>query len=1391
MVGVDSALLKCHRLWKEKGYVNLPTLTACAKLTPLIGPFDACLLRLFKAFNCSDRSFDLIRGGTDAKDAHSLAISQFLSDNCLDQLPYDSISSEQFEIVRNKLFHSPESFMSEDLDKYFYPYHSPGKTYGYHPKWVRDTTSRSKGLFQQFASSRRSDTAILVGNGPSLNNIDFDLFYGQDVYVSNYAIKNDAISKYAKGVAVTNYLVAEQEPYWFHLNQIWKFYPLWLACTLPPSDTSILLNAIGGPLFYSEDVTNKVAWHSTVTYFWLQILYSAGYRKIVMTGFDHFYHQRASAKEGELIEQKTDDQNHFDPNYFKGKTWQAADVSKMEATYRLAKKHYEADGREIVNATVGGHLELFRRSELSKEIARPQLFGRTARPDDRPRVAIITPFWKGDIEQAELHWRLINRLGVPSVEHIYLFKHHRSQLPPNTLPRVVCSDIEVEYPEAAKLPHPAGPNLMFAYVVRLLLDTQYTHFFWLEPDCIPTDKDWLKPFLNKLEEYPAEPIIGTGGGTVRADRLHWRNHFAGCSLYSLKHMAEVDWDGFINNQLDVAFDVWLSVNLGYIRLNNINDDDQSTTVIFGKHRYDWSELRKPKSLVYGMFEHWRPEKLMTSDQLEDRLSWPGFSLYHAVKDRDIVTRLFKRLPKSASTIIINYNNEKYLFDAINSALNQKIKDISYEVIVVDDGSTDSSASIIQSFGERIRAVYLTHGILSGNFNQQRALKSGLKIASGEVILLLDGDDVFFADKVQSVCEIFDDPCVVLAQHTLSLIGDGVALNRIFKAFPAEAIKPEIYQSLGRVNLYQATSGLAFSRSYLRSQLDKLCVDDHINTWLDVRLTRFAPYYGRVYSSDKQLGAWRRHANSDSIRTDNVADRVKGHEKWFDEISTKEGFTSVPFKWKQNPEIIGPYSRAQQAHLDETLGIRQFTVSKKFGTMVDVGAHEGYALMPFLNDGWRILAFEPDKKNRSKLLKRLSEHKNKHLVSLDNRCISNKVQKGVSFYTSDQSTGISGLSPFHETHYESQRVDVTTLSESLQDKPMPSIDFLKIDTEGHDLFVLQGYPWERGNPAVIECEFEDSKTVPLGYTFHDLAQYLADKGYTVYVSEWHPIIRYGTRHDWRALMRYPCELADPKGWGNLLAFRDAIDELALVAAVRKVLKVGAGRTAKSAAKTAALLKSLENASPVRSKGKTEFRYEPSTCYTQTASNLWRYTHAEATQERWVAALGQPVAAGQEFVGGLLIEADRAMTVNVSLARYGSTNLEEITQCFKLSPGVEQMVKLCKQFSYNHPSLKLQAEVVELAYGGSANLSIKSLFITETLVSVQRRLGATNITFREANRLLRQGDLSVAIPMYLLLHQQRPLPMYQNNALLAARRLGMEQMGSVEELRWRMEPTQKQT
>lgn len=481
--------------------------------------------------------------------------------------------------------------------------------------------------------------------------------------------------------------------------------------------------------------------------------------------------------------------------------------------------------------------------------------------------------------------------------------------------------------------------------------------------------------------------------------------------------------------------------------------------------------------------------------------------------------------------------------------------------------------------------------------------------------------------------------------------------------------------------------------------------------------------------------------------------------------------------------IGPFSRGDTAHWDETNGIAElFSRDLSGTTMIDVGAHHGSALMPFLNNGWRVFAFEPDEKNRVKLLERLAKHKNKDLVSIDTRCVSNKAQRGVSFFTSEQSTGISGLSAFHETHHESQKVDITTLTEFFEDKPLPEVDFLKIDTEGHDLFVLQGFPWERGNPALIECEFEDTKTVPLGYTFHDLARFLVDKGYTVYVSEWHPIIRYGIRHDWRQLMRYPCELADPKGWGNLLAFHDPIDEQVLIAAVKKVLKVRAGETAQKPAVPSKPADPANSAVAIPVFGTNPgFRFEPGAHFISIAQNQWRYRDTDAKQKLWVAAIDSPVTTtGRSFVGTLRLMTDRAMTVNASLGRHGKSAYEGTSKRIVLSPGLPQIVKLDKKFKLEHQALKLQVEVLDLPGGGTALVTMDTLGIFESQTSVRERLGSDNFNLVTANRLFRQGDFGSALAIYLALSQQHPLQMYRDNAVVAAKKAGMTWVEDADEL-----------
>lgn len=222
-------------------------------------------------------------------------------------------------------------------------------------------------------------------------------------------------------------------------------------------------------------------------------------------------------------------------------------------------------------------------------------------------------------------------------------------------------------------------------------------------------------------------------------------------------------------------------------------------------------------------------------------------------------------------------------------------------------------------------------------------------------------------------------------------------------------------------------------------------------------------------------------------------------------------------------------------------------------MIDVGAHVGTSALPFARSGWTVHAFEPDPHNRTELMARASGLANLIVVPA---AVSNQPGR-LTLYCSDVSSGISSLSAFHESHRPTGDVDVVTLQDYLSEVELEHVDFLKVDTEGHDFFVLQGFPWARIEPDAVVCEFEDRKTRRLGYTYHDLAGLLVDHRYTVFVSEWHPVVEYGQTHQWRRWKPYPHALAHESAWGNLVAVRPglarAVSRAAFAAASRLRLR----------------------------------------------------------------------------------------------------------------------------------------------------------------------------------------------------------------------------------------------
>jgi len=107
----------------------------------------------------------------------------------------------------------------------------------------------------------------------------------------------------------------------------------------------------------------------------------------------------------------------------------------------------------------------------------------------------------------------------------------------------------------------------------------------------------------------------------------------------------------------------------------------------------------------------------------------------------------KPVPR-VTALIDTYNHERFIAEAIESVLAQDFPASEMEILVVDDGSTDHTPEIIRGYGDRVRYIRKENG------GQASALNVGFSQARGEIIALLDSDDVWLPQKIHSVMEAF-------------------------------------------------------------------------------------------------------------------------------------------------------------------------------------------------------------------------------------------------------------------------------------------------------------------------------------------------------------------------------------------------------------------------------------------------------------------------------------------------------------------------------------------------------------------------------------------------------------------------------------------------------------
>jgi hypothetical protein len=224
----------------------------------------------------------------------------------------------------------------------------------FHP-WRRDSVRRLAPL----QDKHKGERCFIIGNGPSLKQTDLlrlknEFTLGQNRIYLAFPEMGFQTSYYLS----VNDLVIEQCATEIQCLDLPRFVSWRARRWLRPQENLYFIHTTyTGPKF-ARDIRERVWEGGTVTYTALQVAYFLGFRQVILIGVDHNY--VTQGKPNATVTSQGDDPNHFHPGYFgKGFRWQLPDLLQWEEAYRLARRTYEADGRQVLDATIGGKLTVF------------------------------------------------------------------------------------------------------------------------------------------------------------------------------------------------------------------------------------------------------------------------------------------------------------------------------------------------------------------------------------------------------------------------------------------------------------------------------------------------------------------------------------------------------------------------------------------------------------------------------------------------------------------------------------------------------------------------------------------------------------------------------------------------------------------------------------------------------------------------------------------------------------------------------------------------------------------------------------------------------------------------------------------------------------------------
>ena len=216
-----------------------------------------------------------------------------------------------------------------------------------------------------------------------------------------------------------------------------------------------------------------------------------------------------------------------------------------------------------------------------------------------------------------------------------------------------------------------------------------------------------------------------------------------------------------------------------------------------------------------------------------------------------------------SVIITSYNYEQYIKEVIESVLNQTFAD--FELIIIDDCSTDNSAEIIKEFNDK-RIKFFQN---DKNYGLKYSIQKAVELAQGEWIAFLESDDIWtlntletrltYAEKYPEVGIIFNDVEEFGDTEWLKAVKNNFTRTR--KILNKKKFPKNIFHDINVHNLIMTFSSVMIKHDLFENLNFNTPIDALLDWWIYIHIS----YHTDAYYIKEKLTKWRQHRQSYILR----------------------------------------------------------------------------------------------------------------------------------------------------------------------------------------------------------------------------------------------------------------------------------------------------------------------------------------------------------------------------------------------------------------------------------------------------------------------------------------------------------------------------------------------